>query len=124
MLTGLVAATGFVNPAEAAADYHCYGTGHWLDRVSLAYHAGRACNGYDGVKGAFQGWFAPNEHRSVCVNSWTGKIIMEIHNQNKAKGFDLADADCGYEFSQILNKCPPTALITGGYGTNSGWYFR
>jgi hypothetical protein len=31
----------------------CYGGGQQLDRVTLGYHAKRACKGYDGKRGAF-----------------------------------------------------------------------
>jgi len=127
-IANTLALGSMVEWASAHADYRCYQSGDIMATSFLNHHSKRACEGYDGIKGAFQGVFGPNEFRQVCVNVGAQRINMEVQNLNGARSFDLLDTDCTAEFKAIVKQCQLSGLsswlMQGGYGTNSGWWFR
>lgn len=100
---------------------NCYGSGDvWQDRANARYHVERACNGYDGHAGAFQGVYAPGEAKSACVQgTGTQKYDFMVQNLNTGASFDLADADCVWRLENEINGCD-----RGGQSDVSGWRFR
>ena len=93
----------------------------WPSRNNPRYHAGRACRGYDGNRGAFQGVFGPSETKSVCVNSDTNagmRYLFTIQNLNGAQGFDLNDEDCLKRLADEIDGCEQ-----GGRSDVAGWRF-
>jgi hypothetical protein len=91
----------------------------------LRYHARRACQGYDGKQGAFQGYFKPLQRKTACVNVGIAHIDMEVGNLNPSAGFDLNDNDCYKEMLNIIESCSaPFALSSGGRFDVAGWTFR
>jgi hypothetical protein len=121
-------ATTFVTAILAAAttaDAGCYITGRPIQISTLLYHAHRACHGYDGKQGAFQGFFAPNQRKKACVTIGLGHVDMEVGNLNPSKGFDINDGDCYKEMETIIQRCSaPFALSIGGRFDVAGWTFR
>lgn len=110
-----------------ASAIYCYRTGHVMSTNHLYWHSGRACRGYDGKQGAFQGTFAPNGKKSACVNVGGNHITMEVQNLNPSKSFDLRDEDCVKEFQFIIKDCTSRGFDVspgGGNTTPSAWYFR
>ncbi|PVH87869.1 hypothetical protein DL98DRAFT_581103 [Cadophora sp. DSE1049] len=100
----------------------CYGSGQVLDKANANYHTKRACQGYDGNKGAFQGNFAAGENKQACINNDPGvggHLILAVKNLNQNAGFNLDDADCFKEFGILIALCN-----RGGTGTVAGWFFR
>ncbi|KAL0939647.1 uncharacterized protein CTRU02_206257 [Colletotrichum truncatum] len=99
----------------------CFVTGaSYENKETAKYHAKRACEGYDGKKGAFQGRFAPGEFKNACVNiSGTQSIRMSVGNLNKNTGFDLGDQDCTLRLQNEINNCGK-----GSEHDVSGWRFR
>ncbi|KXJ87077.1 hypothetical protein Micbo1qcDRAFT_179328 [Microdochium bolleyi] len=113
----------------ASANYECWWGGALALTGTVKYHAERACKGYDGKKGAFQGWFAPGESRKVCVNNLAERIAFEVVNENRNQGFDLDDNDCYKEFEELVDKCTRKwqgigDFTNGGRGSTSGWFFK
>jgi hypothetical protein len=118
-ITSLVILLGAaVDSVSAAA---CYGVGaDFINKNDAIYHIGRACNGYDGKKGAFQGNFVPGEAKYVCVNGpGNQRYDMLVQNLNTGKGYNLADNDCALRLGIIVNDC-----LRGGEDTVAGWSFR
>ncbi|PVH96345.1 hypothetical protein DM02DRAFT_659316 [Periconia macrospinosa] len=109
---------------SAHAERTCYGPGYLGDSWEMSWHSQRACEGYFGEKGAFQGVFQPNELRRPCVDTSSilqrSHINMDVQNQNGAQAFDLLDTDCTKEFADIINYCGQV----GGWSKVEGWYFR
>ena len=99
----------------------CYsGEVQWDNKDTAAWHAGRACRGYDGKQGAFQGWFSPGETKHVCVDSGLGqRFDFTIINRNWDTGFDLGDDDCANRLSNEIYGC-----AYGGESEVAGWMFR
>lgn len=117
-LTSALALFGGISSVSAAVG--CYGGGNGVNFYDANYHVKRACEGYSGVAGAFQGWFAPNQEKYACVNmGYNVKLEMWVKNLNTVTGFDLGDTDCTREL-QIIN----SACRTGGDRDVAGWYFR
>lgn len=90
----------------------------------MKYHATRACKGYDGIKGKFQGTFNGQQRVKVCVNNGVGKINMEVGNlQNNAR--DIKDADCEKELHKVIDDCKSLGGMSfGGRFDRGGWTFR
>lgn len=115
---------------SATAEIGCYTNNAatvWAQ--DAVYHGGRACRGYDGKRGSFQGSFGPNASKAACVNIYGDRrLIMSVSNLNGDKSFDLGDEDCANEFINLLLKCSESslgkALSTGGYNRQSGWIFK
>lgn len=122
ILSTILAVTGFLD--TTAAGFTCYNSGLMGLSAHMYYHSKRACQGYDGKRGKFQGTFKPGEHRKVCVNTGATKLIMEVKNLHKTKSFDLKDSDCRKEFDNLTYKCTSVWIGFGGRGDKSGWYFR
>ncbi|RYP45938.1 hypothetical protein DL768_007783 [Monosporascus sp. mg162] len=99
----------------------CFGDGEiWQDKGAARWHVERACRGYDGNQGAFQGSFAPGQAKSACVqHSGTQKFEFFVQNLNPGASFDLADADCVWRLQNEINGCD-----RGGQSDISGWRFR
>ncbi|ETS75431.1 hypothetical protein PFICI_12375 [Pestalotiopsis fici W106-1] len=99
----------------------CYTTGDdFQNKDNARFNAQRACEGYDGNAGAFQGTFAPGEAKSVCVQgTTTQKYNMVVQNLNLDSSFDLADADCTLRLHNEINGCDK-----GGESDVAGWHFR
>lgn len=112
LLVGLVSAT--------SVSATCFGSGvGWDNRNNAAYHAGRACRGYDGNAGAFQGWFAPGETKYACVDGGQGiRYDFRVGNRNFDTGFDLGDDDCAARLGNEIWGCD-----LGGSSTVAGWEF-
>jgi hypothetical protein len=100
---------------------NCYTIGPgWENPNDAWYHMNRACKGYDGKVGAFQGFFSPLQTKSVCVNGpGNQKYDMSITNLNAREGFDLGDGDCEWRMGQINVDC-----VRGGEYEYMGWRFR
>ncbi|KAB5559521.1 hypothetical protein GE09DRAFT_1220202 [Coniochaeta sp. 2T2.1] len=103
------------------ANAGCYTSGDsWQDRGNARYHVERACKGYDGHQGAFQGVYAPGEAKSACVQgTGTLKYDFVVQNLNTGASFDLADADCVWRLENEINGC-----AQGGQSDVAGWRFR
>ena len=99
----------------------CYDSGEvWQDQGAARWHIERACKGYDGNRGAFQGTFAPGEAKSACVtHSGTQKFEFMVQNLNTGASFDLGDDDCVWRLQNEVNGCS-----RGGSSDISGWRFR
>src|SRR5262245_28208213 len=99
----------------------CYTSGElWQDQGAARWHAERACKGWDGNQGAFQGWFAPGEAKSACIqHSGNQKFEFFVQNLNTAAGFDLGDADCTLRLHNEISGCG-----RGGQSDHAGWRFR
>ncbi|KAI8297743.1 hypothetical protein K4K59_003233 [Colletotrichum sp. SAR11_240] len=97
----------------------CYTGGDtWANKGDAVYHAGRACRGYDGNQGVFQGSFAPGEVKNLCYQYGDQKWEFQIFNLNTGAGFDLNDDDCANGLSKEIIGCD-----SGGQSDNSGWRF-
>lgn len=99
----------------------CYTSGEtWQDTGAARYHAERACRGYDGKQGAFQGVFRAGEAKRACIqHSGTQKFEFMVQNLNNGASFDLGDADCVLRLQNEINGC-----ARGGQSDVSGWRFR
>jgi hypothetical protein len=106
-----------ISPVSAG----CYFAGlAFPDRSVAKWHVRRACEGYDGNRGALQGSFAPVETKSACVDIASGdKIIISATNKNTRASFDLADSECTSRLSEIINVCD-----NGGESDVAGWHYR
>ncbi len=104
-LITLVAAVMSAGIDPAAA--RCFQTGAKYDNKDTArYHVARACEGYDGKRGAFQGRYAPGEVKSACVDIRGGKQIkMSVKNLNNGAARDLGDNDCTFRLSKEIDNC-------------------
>lgn len=98
----------------------CFSGGEsWQDRGAARWHIERACKGYDGNQGAFQGFFRPGEAKRACVqHSGTQKFEFLVQNLNSRDGFDLGDGDCVWRLQNEVNGCEK-----GGSSDISGWRF-
>ncbi|KAF4986128.1 hypothetical protein FDECE_16111 [Fusarium decemcellulare] len=98
----------------------CHGSGDtWQDAGAARSHVERACKGYDGNAGRFQGTFAAGESRHVCVqHSGTQKFEFTVRNENNGAALDLGDDDCVLRLQNEINACP-----RGGQSSVSGWFF-
>lgn len=85
----------------------CYGfDSQWGEGDQAEFHTRRACEGYDGKMGAFQGVFRPGEKKSACVNDGSGnRFNMEVRNENTKASLNLGDKDCTKEFKSIIDNC-------------------
>ncbi|KAM7185999.1 hypothetical protein V8F33_012062 [Rhypophila sp. PSN 637] len=107
---------------SSVSAYYCYNEGHRPALNTMTFHFTRACEGYSGIAGAFQGWFAPNQEKYACVDLGSNvKLEMWVRNQNPTTGFDLGDTDCTKEFNNIMHAC---FYGFGGHNDVAGWYFR
>jgi len=115
---------GLFTATTLASQIDCFseGQGFASGGNEAAYHLVRACKGYDGNAGAFQGFFNPGSGKYACVNDSEGHgISMWIDNLNGSEGFDLGDDDCVKELKSIVDVC----RAHGGYiNDNYGWRFR
>jgi hypothetical protein len=95
----------------------------WDDyqRSDARWHSERACRGYDGNRGVFQGTFLPGEARYACVNGGDNiKFEFMVQNLNRYTAFDLGDDDCVLRLHNEINGCGQW----GGQSEVSGWFFR
>lgn len=110
-----------LGPFVVGVSANCYTSGVlWEeDRDNAAYHAERACRGYDGQQGVFQGVFQPNERRHVCVEL-SGTIYADfvVQNLNLNQAFDIADDDCVQRLHNEIYGCD-----FGGITVNADWRF-
>ena len=99
----------------------CYTSGaFWPDQGAARFHAERACRGYDGNQGAFQGEFRPGEVKYACIQySGTSKFEFSVQNLNTGASFDLGDDDCVLRLENEINGCG-----RGGESDVAGWRFR
>ncbi|KAK5658007.1 hypothetical protein OQA88_2561 [Cercophora sp. LCS_1] len=99
----------------------CYSTGDtWQNAEAARWHIERACKGYDGNQGAFQGYFLPGEAKYACVqHSGSQKYEFFAQNLNTRTGFDLGDVDCVFRLQMEVNNC-----ARGGESEVAGWRFR
>jgi hypothetical protein len=106
----------------------CYNLrGQQIKASDLIYNSDRACKGYDGKRGAFQGTFGPGETKSVCVNIGDDRVDMQVQNQNRGASFDLNDNDCAKELASVVTRCQGSVAAgdsVGGEFQNAGWWFR
>ena len=86
------------------------------------YHSERACRGYDGNSGSFQGTYGPGERKSTCI-SQTGGFILRMHVENHQNNKrDYNDNECWGAFEQLLEACaqapcgPTDCIFPGGGG--------
>jgi hypothetical protein len=99
----------------------CYTSGDtWQDPAAARWHVERACRGFDGNQGAFQGEFRPGEAKYACIqHSGTQKLEFSVQNLNTGASFDLNDADCVLRLQNEINGCSH-----GGQSDIAGWRFR
>ncbi|TIC93818.1 hypothetical protein CH35J_009817 [Colletotrichum higginsianum] len=115
---------GILGATLVSAD-PCYHDGSKLTTQVIKYHAQRACEGYDGKRGAFQGTFAVKEAKYACVNLENNQYLqMWVTNENTQFSFDLNDKDCTKEFNNLMNTCQSNGITQGGAVTVAGWRFR
>ncbi|CAG8953232.1 hypothetical protein HYFRA_00003435 [Hymenoscyphus fraxineus] len=116
----LIALVAFFGTSITTVSADCYtGGDFWQDKGAARYHAERACRGYDGHQGAFQGTFGGGEKKSACIQfSPTQAIDLSIQNLNGNSAIDLADADCILRLSNEINACD-----RGGDSTIANWRF-
>jgi hypothetical protein len=108
------------------ASYDCYNGGLMGLAPVMYYHVKRACKGYDGNKGKFQGTFKPKEHRKACVTTGATKLILEMKNM-QSRSEDIKDQSCHDLFDDLVSKCTSRGLFGfGGRGTSTSgkWYIR
>ncbi|KAL0939196.1 uncharacterized protein CTRU02_205806 [Colletotrichum truncatum] len=111
--------------ATLASAATCYYTGERATADLIKYHSKRACEGYDGKRGAFQGIFLTNEVKFACVNLQNDiKLEMWVTNENSRQSFDLNDGDCTKEFANLMRDCQENGVSQGGQNTVAGWRFR
>jgi hypothetical protein len=117
ILTPILAAMAIGIDSVSATN--CFSSGaDFANRDTAKYHAKRACEGYDGKAGAFQGYFNPSATKSACVNVAGGHIYMEVTNQNTGAGFNLGDSDCTKQLWERIDAC-----AKGGISDVAGWHF-
>lgn len=118
ILTTLAVVLGASTDGVAAT---CYRSGDvFQDKGNARWHVGRACRGYDGNQGAFQGTFARGEAKYACVQGTnTQKYEITVQNLNNDAAFDLGDADCVLRLENEINGCD-----RGGESVVAGWRFR
>jgi hypothetical protein len=118
-LITLVAA--LLSTGTAPVSARCFRSGMKYASKDLArFHATRACQGFDGHRGAFQGHFAPGEVKSACVPyAPEQRLKMSVRNLNSREGFDLHDHDCAFRLSAEINNCDRGSEIDV-----AGWRFR
>ncbi|GJD00091.1 secreted protein [Colletotrichum higginsianum] len=115
---------GILGATLVSAD-PCYHDGSRLTTQVIKYHAQRACEGYDGKRGAFQGTFAVKEAKYACVSLENNQYLqMWVTNENTQFSFDLNDKDCTKEFNNLMNTCQSNGITQGGAVTVAGWRFR
>ena len=111
--------------AVSASDTTCKHNGNQLDNNWVIFHTGRACTGYDGKTGKFQGTFEPGEMRHACVTFEDNKKLeLWLQNQNGQKSFDVKDDDCVLEFIYLTADCGKGGYTKGGTRENAGWKFE
>lgn len=119
-----VLSAAFVGNVSATS---CYRKGELLQIRDAAYHFGRACRGYDGKKGSFQGPFKGGETKSTCVNHNGDRFNFYLENR-EGHTRDLTDDGCVKEFTKIMNDCRDGwdgRLTQGGVNlANGNWWFR
>ncbi|GKT60911.1 secreted protein [Colletotrichum tofieldiae] len=117
----LASLTALMAVGIETASARCFQTGATYENKDTSkWHIQRACEGYDGRAGAFQGYYRPGEFKSACVTiSGTQVIRMSVGNLNKNAGFDLADKDCTLRLQNEVNNCN-----RGSEHDVSGWRFR
>ncbi|TGJ84832.1 hypothetical protein E0Z10_g3901 [Xylaria hypoxylon] len=113
-------ATTVIFSLIAGASAGCFGGELFEDKNNAKYNVERACDGYDGVAGALQGFYNPGEAKSFCVQSTpTQRLDVLVQNLNTAQGFDIGDPDCVFRLENIINGCD-----RGGQDDVSGWRFK
>ncbi|KAI0449462.1 hypothetical protein F5B21DRAFT_509150 [Xylaria acuta] len=108
----------FALAASVSAD--CFGGEQFEDKGNARYNIEKACDGFDSIAGALQGFYNPGQAKSFCVQS-TGmqRLDVLVQNLNTAQGFDIADVDCVFRLENIINGCD-----RGGQDDISGWRFK
>jgi hypothetical protein len=124
MKTTIIATlVAFFNIGISSVSAKCYGSSDkvfWQDPGNACWHAERACRGYDGIQGAFQGVYSPGQVKYACVQgTGTQKYEFSVQNLNGNAAFDLEDDHCVSHLFDEINGC-----IMGGESTISGWHFR
>ncbi|KAM0235911.1 hypothetical protein ACHAP5_009557 [Fusarium lateritium] len=90
------------------------------DTDSPSYHVERACNGYDGNPGAFQGSYKPGEIKQACVQySSTSLYIFEVQNLSPTQTLDLYGKNCVLRLQNEIKGCDK-----GGESSIDGWRFK
>jgi hypothetical protein len=86
MKTTIIATlVAFFNIGISSVSAKCYGSSDkvfWQDPGNACWHAERACRGYDGIQGAFQGVYSPGQVKYACVQG-TGTQKYEFSVQNR-----------------------------------------
>lgn len=115
--------------------FNCYPKGgdQLTSYDEAAYHIHRACYGYDGKTGAFQGYYPAHNDKTVCVQLNNGgdgihhKLDMQIRNDGN-NGYGLNPADCEKRLSDILTIVGCQGFYDratwGGEWTGYGWFYR
>ncbi|PNS18974.1 ATP-dependent DNA helicase mph1 [Sphaceloma murrayae] len=107
--------------ATSVLAQNCYNSGAENQNLdTVFFHIGRACSGYDGNRGRFQGVFGAGETRVACVNVENGQHIDLVVQNRGSQGFDLRDEDCTNELIFLAGYCPSR----GGEFSKAGWFFR
>ncbi|KAJ3534192.1 hypothetical protein NM208_g7646 [Fusarium decemcellulare] len=119
-LTTLITLLGLgasITPVSAG----CFGGEEWPneDIDTASWHVERACNGYDGNQGAFQGEYLPGQIKHVCIQySSTSQLVFEVQNQNSLETLSLNPKDCVLRLQNEIKGCK-----SGGESTIAGWRF-
>jgi hypothetical protein len=98
------------------AQAECYKSGiGWGDRSAAYWHAGRACRGYDGIAGVFQGSYAPGQIKRGCVDFGDMKFEFGVRSKNDFNS-DVIDPEyCYRRLSDEIN------CDLGGSNTKDNW---
>ena len=114
---------GLAFMSAAQRTWACFPVGVYLGSGNALYHARRACSGYDGKTGAFQGQYSRGEEKAACIAGSPGfKTNLAVRRLESSGGnarVDLSDSDCEKEFEILIEQCNSR----GGRSYNGGWTF-
>ncbi|KAH7174190.1 uncharacterized protein B0J16DRAFT_388016 [Fusarium flagelliforme] len=90
------------------------------DIDTASWHVERACNGYDGNQGAFQGSYKPGEIKQACIQySSTSLYIFEVQNLSPTETLELYNKNCVLRLQNEIKGCSK-----GGESSIDGWRFK
>ncbi|KAJ3522240.1 hypothetical protein NM208_g12942 [Fusarium decemcellulare] len=96
----------FISLSLSPVSAECFGSGDvWQDKGIAREHVVRACKGFDGQQGAFQGTFDGSSTKSACVqHSPTQKLLFSVSRLASGPA-DLNDDECVLRLQNEINGC-------------------
>ncbi|CAG7565996.1 unnamed protein product [Fusarium equiseti] len=90
------------------------------DIDTASYHVERACNGYDGNRGAFQEPYKPGEIKQACTQySSTSLYIFEVQNLSPTETLELYNKNCVLRLQNEIK-----GSDKGGESSIDEWRFK